>query len=204
MEITKQEVQDRVDEGQIHALVTFEVAGKPKDHVEKTLTGFVSEIRKEKNVALVKVHQEEAAELEEEGFFGAFAEAELVLPSFETLTALCFNYSPASIEILSPDMFRLEARDVMNWSNDLLSKLHEIAQQLRVERQKVAYAQKNMQNLLRNMIVVLLASGGKSTSELARLTGAPEEPLGKSIKQMVDDGQISSEDGKWTLSSRAK
>lgn len=203
--ISKDEMREHLEEGWIHCLVVFEVAGKPQKHVDDTLTAFMDQLKQEKALLLKSIDQQPAQELEDEKeFFSAFAEVELLGRSLESLSGLAFNYTPASIEILAPDELKSSARQLQNWLNDLLSKLHATSQELREERQKLRYASQNIANLIQNTITILLASGAKSTVELARLTGAPEESAKRVLEQMREQKIVKEEDEKWTLSSRAK
>ena len=206
MSLTEEEITERIQEdGALRSLITFEVAGKPQEHVEQTLDTYIEKLREDKALDVLDVHKEDAIELEdEEGFFSAFAEVEMLVPDLESLTHLCVNLMPASVEILAPDEFRFQARDVQNWSNDLLSRLHEIAQQLRAERQKNRYLNKNTQNLLQNMITILLANGPKDDEMLARLTGVKQEKIAQLLEQLDEQDIISKEGDKWILNSSQK
>lgn len=205
MMLSKNEIEERIDEGAIRCLVTLEVAGKPKKHVEKSLSTYVSQIENEKHLDVLELEQEEAIELEDDdGYFSAFAEIELLVPQLEGVTQLAFNFTPASIEILEPEDFHIEARDLQNWLNDILSQLHTVALELRGERQKATHLNQSLMRLMQNFVTVLLTSGSKDTETLTRMTGLAVEPLEKLLERLKEDGIVSEEDGTWTLNSPEK
>ena len=206
MTLSENEISERIEEGSIRILVTLEVAGKPKEHVEESLTTYLKQIEEEKHLEVLALEKEDALELEgdNEGFFSAFAEIEMLVPQLEGVTQLAFNYTPASIEIIEPDEFHVEARDLQNWINDILSQLHTVALELRGERQKSMHLNQGLVRLAQNFISVLLTSGPKTEEMLGRMTGLEKEPLSRLIKKLSEEGIIQEEDGSWTLSSSEK
>ena len=206
MTLSENEISERIEEGSIRVLMTLEVAGKPKEHVEKSLETYLDQINQEKHLDVLSLEREDAIELEgeNEGFFSAFAEVELLVPQLEGVTQLAFNYTPASIEIIEPDDFHVEARDLQNWINDILSQLHTVALEIRGERQKSMHFNQAIVQLTQNFVSVLIAGGPKTTEELCRMTGLGEEPLIKVISKLADEKIIIEEEGTWTLSSSEK
>ncbi len=206
MALTENEIAERIEEGSLRVLMTLEVAGQPVEHVELSLDSYLKQIEDEKHLEILDLHKERAVELEgeNEGFFSAFAEVELLVPQLETLTQLAFNFTPASIEVLEPEEFHIAARDVQNWINDILSKLHAVALEVRGEKQKNTYYNTAILRLAQNFITVLLAGGPKDSETLARMTGIEAKPLEGMLEKFSADGIIQEEEGTWTLSSSEK
>ena len=206
MTLSELEINEKIEEeGALHVLVTFEVAGKPQEHVEQTLTTYIEKLKEDKSIHVLDVHREEAIELEdEEGFFSAFAEVKMLLRDAEDLTHLSINLMPASVEILAPDRFSFEARELQNWNNDLLSSLHEIAQKMREEKQKSAYLNKNMHALLQNFVNVLLVNGPKSEEQLSRMVGVEKKGIQNVMKDLKKRGVARKEGDEWVLSEQEK
>jgi hypothetical protein len=201
MTLSESEIQERIEEGHIRCLITFEVAGKPKEHVDKTLEEFIEKLKQEKALTVIETHVEEAAELEEEeGFFSAFAEVDMLLKQLESLTSLSINMMPASVEILEPGNFKFPASKMQNWLNDMISQLHTISTGLRTEKQRVKHLSLNMGSLLRNFIAVLLAQSSRDSETLARITGVPAADLGPILEQMEKEGHVKKEGEDWILS----
>lgn len=206
MTLSEKQIRAQVqDEGKIHTLITFEMVGKPQEHVENTLQTFITKLEKDPNVDLLNSETADAQELEdEEGFFSAFSEVEMLVPNLESITSISVNLMPASIEIMAPDEFTFTARDVMNWENDLLSRLHEINQRFREETKKVRYLSKNMNALIQNTVSILLTGGNKSSEQLSKLTGIPADRLEQTLKKMQEQNIVTQEDSTWALNSKKK
>ncbi len=199
--------QEKIDEkirlGGVHCLVTFEIAGKPKNHVEKTLDELIKRINEEKLIDVIKITKEEVKPLDDT-FFSGFAEIEMVLPDLDSLTYISINLTPVSIEIISPDEFVLEARQMQNHYNDLISQMHEIGMNMRAVQQKHKYLQKNFMSLLHNTVAIILTSGPKKKEDIARLTGAKPEEITKVLEHVKKQGTIRKEGELWILNSPKK
>lgn len=207
MTLSEAEINEKIEEeGALRVLVTFEVAGKPKSHVNETLTLYMDKLKEDKAIDVINIHREKAIELEDEdeGFFSAFAEVEMLLATLEDLTHLSVNLMPASVEVLAPERFDFEARDMQNWTNDLLSRLHEIAQQVRAEKQRSAHMNKNMRALMQNLVRILLLNGPKSEEELSRLTGIESTVISRVMEDMQKQEVASKEGDKWVIQEKAK
>jgi len=206
MTLSNSEIQERIDEGAIRCLVTLEVAGKPPEHVEKSLSDYLKQLNDEKKLDVLHVEQESAIELEgdNEGFFSAYAEVEMLVPSLDAVTQIAFLYTPASIEILEPEDLNMESRDLQNWINDLLSHLHTVALELRGERQKGIHLNESIVRLLQNFVSVLLTTGPKDAETLRRMTGLELEPITRILNKLKEEKVISEDNGTWTLNSSKK
>lgn len=208
MSLSEAEINEKIqEEGAIRILATFEVAGKPKKHVEDTLTTYVDKLQEDKSVTVLDTHRGDAIELEDEdnkGFFSAFAEVEMLLKDAEDLIHLSINLMPASIEVLAPDRFEFEAREMQGWTNDLLSRLHEISQSIRAEKQKVAYLNKNTRALVQNLITVLLLNGPKTTEQITRMSGVEQKNITRILESLSEKDVVSQEGEKWVLNKQAK
>lgn len=183
------EIREKLSEGWLHAIVMFEVAGKPKEHVEKSLSEFMDNIRKDERVIILSEDREPAEE-HEDGMFSAFSECEMIVNQLETFTWLCVNFSPASVEILDPEEFRLEARDVTNWLNDLLAKLHSIAMDYRTQKSTSKHLTVAMNQLIRNAIVLSLKTGEKTEEEISEDTGISGVQLEPFLSKLIEQSQI--------------
>lgn len=99
----------------------IEVIGKPKDFVEKVIKGVVNKIKEEKKVIKYKIFE---AEEKKDNVFSGFTEIELEFKNFDDLSLFCFQFMPSSVEILKPDKFNIDSKEVENFLNDILGKLH--------------------------------------------------------------------------------
>ena len=192
------ELREKMKNGWIHAIATFEIAGKPKQHVEESLDKYLENIQKDERIIIVQEEREEAIE-HDDGIFSAFAELDIIVESLETFTWLCLNFSPASIEIIEPDVLKIQARDLTNWLNDLLSKLHEVASEIRTERGSKEHLVVGMNQLIKNSIILALESEPASQEELSKKIGVVGEQMEQFLTHLEEKGKIVSEDGTYRL-----
>ena len=102
--------------------IILEIVGAPKEHVEKTMVLILEKLRNEEDL---KVLREKTYETEQvKAFWSTFSEIEMEINDLETLTRICFNYMPSSIEILEPNDIKTNAKEITNIFNDLMGKLH--------------------------------------------------------------------------------
>ena len=64
------EIRTKIDEGWIRSIVIIEMVGKPKEHVEETLRSYMSTIKEDKDLAVLK--EDYAETVEKEDFFNWF------------------------------------------------------------------------------------------------------------------------------------
>ncbi len=156
----------------------IELLGKPKEHVSSTLKLIVNGIENKDNIIVVK---KEFFEPEEhDGLFSAFTELEMKFKDLESVVAFCFENLPTSVEILEPAVLRTEARTLTNFFTDLLTKLHKLDEELKVEKQRDKILEDNMIKSLRNLVIITLSSTPDKTmgsEQLSRRVGIPEQQL---------------------------
>lgn len=91
----EKDIQAYVKQGFLRAAVIFEVVGKPKEHVEKTVKQYVEKIKKESDIKILNEAYDEANEVKDD-FFSAPAELEILVENVEKLTWLCVNFNSSS------------------------------------------------------------------------------------------------------------
>jgi len=155
------EIKELLYKGYLHTNIIFEIVGKPKEHIENTLKAYIENIKQDEELHIVNEEFESAEEMEE-GVFGAVAELEIILPNIEKLNWLCINFSPASVEILEPDKKTITQKEIGDWTNDLLSRLHEIGMIQKNLKGQFDVLVKNFNAMTRNAIILSL----KETNEI--------------------------------------
>ena len=108
----------------IHLRCIIEIAGFPKEHVEKTIKNVIETIKKEENFQIIKSEIEEVKEIEK--MFSTFTEVELKVENFSDLVQLSYFYMPSSIEIISPDEFNSKSTEIADLFNDLVERIHKV------------------------------------------------------------------------------
>jgi hypothetical protein len=183
------QIRERLQKGWVRAIITFEVVGKPAKHVEKALADFMENIKKDERIVFLREEMEPALE-HEDGMFGTFCEAEMLVQNLEVLTWLSINFSPASIEIVDPDTLHIPARDVQNWLNDLLAKVHEVGSNHRTQISATENLTVAMNQLIQNIVLLSLRGGAKSEEQLEQETGIHRTQLDPFTKHLTEKGQI--------------
>lgn len=104
----------------------MEVLGSPKENVENVLKEIIEKLANEKEMKVLnKVIYD--AEEQENKLWSTFAEIEIELPDFKRLTEVCFDYTPSSIEIIEPAGMELDSKDIQDFLNDNIARIHKYA-----------------------------------------------------------------------------
>jgi 23S rRNA pseudoU1915 N3-methylase RlmH len=174
----------------------IEVLGRPKEHVEESMKGYLAKLKEDKTFEVISEDLAEAKKQEEEEMFVVFAELEVKVARVDDIVGFCFEYMPSIVEILEPKQLLMKDLTISNLLNDLQARLHHlgtVAKQLKSEND---FMKKSMAALLKNYVTVLL-SGGKSFSseQLANLTGMVKDKLEDFLDQLIDKGEIDLKEG---------
>jgi hypothetical protein len=192
------QIREKLKEGGVQVILTFEVAGSPKEHVEASLKGYLDNIENHPQLwVLSKEHMD--TDEQEDNIFSAAAELEVVVEKLEILTWLSVNFMPAAIEIVEPEKLTLEAREVNNWYNDLLAKLHETSNILREERAVNKHLTTSLNALIKNAILAAVTGDGKTSKELQKATGIAEQQLEPFLKNLVEKKKLRLSGEKYVL-----
>jgi hypothetical protein len=111
----------------ILAKVVVEVVGSPKEHVEMTIRKYIERI--EENFKIINHVLYDAEQLKEEkfkGMFSSFVDLEMEFNESKEIVGFCFDYMPSSIDIIKPEKFSLESKEMSDMINDLIAKLHNL------------------------------------------------------------------------------
>ena len=192
----KHEVEEKLEKGFIHCRITVEILGSPKEHVEKTLGLVLDKLGEENDMDVVSSEAHPVKE-QDGGMFSSYADVEILFKNFEVLTRISFDYMPSSVELLRPSEFRLSSLDVSNFVSDTLSLLHQIDFKLKDVNAKNMLLEKNSTNLLKNLTILALSSGSKSTSQLARMAGINPEALDSFLSQFAGEKLIRKNGDMW-------
>jgi len=186
----EKEIQKRIKQGAILAQVSFEVVGNPKDYVETTIKGFVNNI---KNDSDIKFLSEEFGEPEEvpnsQGLWSNYADTEVLVNNLDKFVWLCVNFLPATIEIIAPEELRFSDKDLTNWLNDILAKLHEISITVRQTNVKNEVLVQNMNALIQNSIIITTEQYHKP-AEIGKKVGIDEKQLQPFFEALIKQGKL--------------
>jgi len=177
----------------METVVTFrtvlEVLGKPKEHVEQALKGYIEKLKKDDKFEILKEDYAEMKKQESE-LWATFAELEMKAKSIKEVTDFCFDYMPSIIEIVDPKELKIGEQELSEFFNDLQARLHQVdmvAKNLKLESDGLKV---NMARLLKNYIVVLLGKKEMSSEELSKYTGVIKDTLEDYLDKLLDEGLI--------------
>jgi hypothetical protein len=184
----EKEIQKKVKEGYILAQASFEVIGSPKEHVETTIKGFVENIKQDPAIIFVTEDYGEAEEVDGK-LWGTYVDAELLVKGLDKFNWLCVNFMPANIEIIAPSELRFKDKDLTNWFNDILAKLHEIStnyRQLLGQQEPFTY---NMNAMIQNA-VLLAAEHYHDPEEISSKVGMSAAELKPFFDAYIKSGKL--------------
>ncbi len=188
------EIKEFIAKGHILCKVIFEMAGNPKEHVESTLKKYISAVKEDPNY--IFMNEFYAPTEENDGVWSTFFESDVLVSNFEKLNLMCFNLTPASIEIVEPENFNLTQKELTYWYNDLLSKLHEVSVALKNYGSENEMLKVNLNRAIRNSIVLSLTEP-KTTEEISSKVGIDKEHIQPFIDALVKEKSIIVEGNKY-------
>ena len=112
----------------LHVKAIIELLGTPKEHLIKSMELLVEDIRKKFSVTKSDIKEPIK---HTEKFFSSFIDFEFTVPSFSELVGFIIDYYPSSVEIIEPEIFKEESRNVTLVLNDLISKIHRMDMQVK-------------------------------------------------------------------------
>jgi hypothetical protein len=184
-------VKEKLSKGYLMINMVIEIVGTPKEHVEDTLRLVLKKLREEEGV---DVQNGKVYEPKSQGnFFSTFAELNVLIKDFATITSICFNYMPSSIEILEPAQFKLVPLDMANMLNDILARLHETDMRLKNTNAVNILLEKNLYNLLKHAVLLTLGAGKKTAAELSEGVGISDVQLEPFLTKFEEEKLIKKE-----------
>ena len=195
--MNEKERKELIAKGYLHCRVIFEMAGNPKEHVERTLRQYISAVEEDPDYVFLS---KEYAPCEEtnDGIWSTFVESDILIADLEKLNSLCFNLSPASIEIIEPESFPLGQKALTDWYNDLLTKIHEVGATVKNLNSESDLLKVNINRLIRNCVTLTLTEP-KSVEEIGLKVGIDKEHLQPFIDAMLKEKNIRQDNGKYIL-----
>src|SRR3989344_4341627 len=176
-----------------------EVLGKPKEHVDSTLKGYLQKLKENSHYQIVNEELAELKQHEDSELWMAFAEIEIKTAGVTEIIDFCFDYMPSLIEIVEPEELQLDSLAISSFLNDMQAKLHGvdmIAKQMKMENQ---LTNNSLAKLLNNFIVILLHDHNLSSEQLSKLTGMKIDILEDYLDKMIDEGKIDLKEGIYFL-----
>lgn len=179
------EIKAKLKEGWIQVIVTFEVVGSPKKHIEDAIKEYSDKVKDNTGIAIIDEEFGEA-EAQKDGLHSIYYEGEYLFSSLENLMWVCINFTPASVEILDKGNNKIDERALTNWVNDILSKLHEIGMKMKEMTGMNTLLIGNMNALIQNSIKLAIKTGAETEDSIAKAIGVDKKQLEPFFKGMSD------------------
>lgn len=175
----------------------IEILGKPKEHVETTIKEYVEKIRDDSDFILLK--ESFAETIQHNILWSTFAELEVVCKDISKLIGFCFEYMPASVEIIKPDNMQLENHQITGFLNDLQARLHNVDMIVKRLRAENDVLKRNMKLSIENLITILLKIGAMDMDKLSLYSGINKDELIIFLDKMMNDKKIKLENKQYSL-----
>ena len=175
----------------IRCRIIIEVLGKPKEHVEKTIKEYIEKIKKDPDLIILKTDFAETKQ--QDNFFTTFAELEMVIKGIPKLIGFCFDYMPSSLEIIKPDELILNNKAISDFLNDLQARLHSMDMVVKQLKNENEFLKRNMNNVIKNVILVALAQAKLNQEQLTKITGIVKKELEMFLNTLVENKSIKKE-----------
>ncbi len=205
IEKNKENISEKelLEQGYIKSRIIFEMIGKPKEHIENTLKEYIKKIKIDPDLRIIDEFYSDA-EKQEDNMWSCFAEITMLIKDLQKITWLSLNFMPASIEIIEPTNFSLTNREIGLWLNDVLAKLHEINIITTGVVSKDKEISKTLGVLMKNIVLIALESGAKTTREIFLKTGIQETELKEVLKVLIKEKRVIENKGEPTTYTRIK
>jgi len=194
--INEEEINEHalLEKGWIKVRVIFEILGKPKEHIEKTLREYIKAVKDNNAFKFISEEYAEAKE-QEDTLWSSFAELEGYAKNMQILTWLSVNFMPSNIEILEPSEIISTNKNLQDWLNDVLAKLHEISLLTKGLISKDKQMTVSLGTLLKNNILLALESGEKNIEELHKKTGIRQDQIKEVLTVLIKKEKVKKLEG---------
>lgn len=183
--------------GHIRCRTIIEVLGKPKEYVETSLKTYISHIKEDSELVILK---EDYSDIEEkDSLWTGFVELELVIKGTKKLIGFCFEYMPSSIEVIKPEHFEMTNQELSNFLNDLQARLHSVDMVVKQQKSENDFLKKNMNAIIHNSILICLKVNSFNAEQLSKITGIHMKELEIFLETLLKENKIKKENDTYSL-----
>lgn len=188
------------NDGKVKANLVFEMLGRPKEHLEKTMEDFIKQVGNNQGIAITnqKIHEAKLFEQKnpekteetpkeiqvKQELYTTFAEIEVSAEKITDVAMLVFKYLPSHLEIISPESFSLKNSEFNILLNEMTARLHNydsIAKTALMHNQMLAKKFIELKEAKKNKDSEIGAE--KKTEEPVQAADKPEEKPSKKSKK---------------------
>ncbi len=138
-ELNEKEEEEKIKNGWIKIMSTFEVMGTSKEVVENTLKEHIERLEKEDSIIVERENffDVEEVNVENKKLYSQICEIEAIVRNFEDLVNIVLFYGPSSCEIIKPEVINLDignAQNILNTLGGIMHRLSELSGGIVVKR----------------------------------------------------------------------
>ena len=109
---------------QVRAII--EILGRPPQHIAEGLKMLASKIKNEQGIVITEeTHHAPILVKDSKDLYTTFMELSMDINNLNTLFGFLFQYMPANIEIISPEMLELSNQEMNQATNHLAQRMHQ-------------------------------------------------------------------------------
>ena len=144
---------DKSEKPWLQTRLIIEIVGFPESHINETLrliSGKFGAGIKEIKVKRKAIREGKQISIdpkkpnEESKFFSGFVEIEADVAHIDAITGIIFDWMPASIEIVEPELTTEKTSDLNHFLNDLCARLHQYDSTLKMIKAQNAILEKKL------------------------------------------------------------
>ncbi len=130
--LDKEQIAEKLKSGWIQARMMFEVLAVTEETAKEALQSHIGKLEKSELVGMIKKDFSAAEKVENpmkgiEVGFSQICETEFMVKNFDMLVQLVLEFGPASVEILKPEKYQMNAGEAQNILNIMAEMMHRFA-----------------------------------------------------------------------------
>ena len=191
--MNKREIREKVEDGALQVSAILQIVGKPKEHVDKTLTTFVEKLKTAHDLGY-QIYQAEIheAQLQEdtESLYSAFADVEMICNDIKSLMYFCMHAMPASVEVIEPEEFTFPSHAITDIMNDFVARIHETDDVAKKIRQEHKFMSQSLGIMIQNAIMIFLNLGPRNSRSISEHIGVDQDQVDVFLKKLTADKKL--------------
>jgi hypothetical protein len=176
------------NEKKILFAAVVEMLGRPKEHLQEMLKKVIEDLKTRAEFEVVKEFYEEPEQ--HETMFSSYVELEVRVADAQHIAWFCFDFLPASIEIIEPEDVTFKSQELSSFFNELTTRMHIVDKEMKKLKQENFILNKNGKQIVKNSITVCLAKQEMVIQDITHFTGVPEKLLKELADELIKEGIV--------------
>lgn len=174
-----------------------EIAGSPKEFVDKTMGLVLEHIEKKEGSKILDKKRFPVEKVD--NLFSTFTELEIEFEEFQKLVDFCFEHMPSHLEIEEPQHFDMRREDFAELFNLLLMRLHKTDEAVKEVNARFKLVEEANRILVKNIIALALKKAPLKLEELSKRIGIKDTNLMSILDSYKDLGLVKETKGKFSF-----